>query len=98
MNVPEWKDFAPSAFINVKEPKGLGKLNVTAKYWFERRIAFEEGLANCKATETYEERFSCYEHLKIKQFKDKKFNYNSCTSHMLASNIIITPNNLLSLF
>ena len=69
LNVPEWKDFAPSAFIDVKEPKGLGKFNVTAKYWYERKLAFEEGINSCSATESYEERFSCYEALKIKQFK-----------------------------
>ena len=42
LNIPEWKDFAPSAFVDVKEPKGLGKLNVTAKYWYDRKVAFEE--------------------------------------------------------
>ncbi len=69
LNVPEWKDFAPSAFIDVKEPKGLGKFNVTAKYWYERRLAFEEGLAVCAETEAYDARFSCYETLKVKQFQ-----------------------------
>lgn len=69
LNVPEWKDFAPTAFVDVKEPKGLGKLNVTAKYWYERRLAFEEGIESCKALETHEEKFNCYEVLKVKQFK-----------------------------
>lgn len=69
INVPQWKDFAPSAFIDVKEPKRMGKLNVTAKYWYERRLAFEEGIENCKALESHEEKVSCYEILKIKQFK-----------------------------
>ena len=69
LNVPEWKDFAPTAFIDVDEPKGFGKFNVTAKYWYERKIAFEEGIRNCQDLETHEEKFTCYEELKVKQFK-----------------------------
>ena len=69
LNVPQWKDFAPTAFIDVKEPKRLGKLNVTAKYWYERRIAFEEGIEACKSLDTHEEKFTCYERLKVKQFQ-----------------------------
>ena len=70
LNIPQWKDFAPTAFVDVNEPKGLGKFNVTAKYWYERRLAFEEGLAICAELETHEEKFGCYERLKIKQFKE----------------------------
>ena len=69
INIPVWQDFAPTTFVDVKEPKGIGKFNVTAKYWYERRLAFEEGLATCKSLETYEERFTCYEELKVDQFK-----------------------------
>ena len=69
LNVPQWKDFAPKAFIDVQEPKRLGKFNVTAKYWYERRLAFEEGLDECRALERHEEKFNCYEVLKVKQFK-----------------------------
>ena len=70
MKVPAWKDFAPSAYIEVKEPKGLiGKLNVTAKYWYDRKIDFEENLERCKSIQFYEERFSCYEDLKSKQYR-----------------------------
>lgn len=77
IKVPQWKDFAPTAYIDVKEPKGvMGKLNVTAKYWYDRKIAFEEGLVNCKAIESHEERFSCYEDLKVKQFRENT-DYNA---------------------
>ena len=76
MKVPEWKDFAPSAFVDVKEPKMIGKLNVTASYWYKRRVDFEAGLAECQALATYEERFTCYENLKIKQFKENS-DYNA---------------------
>ena len=69
LKVPVWKDYAPTAFIDVKEPKGLGKFNVTAKYWYERRQEFENGINECQAAENYEERLGCYEILKIKQFK-----------------------------
>lgn len=74
---PEWKDFAPTAYIDVKAPKGIiGKLNVTAKYWYERKTAFEDGILECQAIQTYEERFNCYEILKIKQFKENT-DYNA---------------------
>ncbi len=76
LSVPEWKDFAPSAFVDVKEPKGIGKLNVTAKYWFDRRVSFERSVAECKAFEDHESRFSCYEKLKIKQFSENT-DYNA---------------------
>lgn len=76
LNVPEWKDFAPTAFVDVTEPKGLGKFNVTAKYWYDRRVSFEEGIEECKALETNEEKFSCYEALKVKQFKENT-DYNA---------------------
>ena len=77
IKVPQWQDFAPKAYVDVKEPKGLmGKLNVTAKYWYERKVAFEEGIINCKVIEAHEERFSCYEDLKVKQFQ-KNTEYNA---------------------
>ena len=76
LNVPQWKDFAPTAFVDVEEPKKFAKFNVTAKYWYERRMAFEEGLAECQLLENYEERFSCYENLKIQQFKQNS-DYNA---------------------
>lgn len=76
LNIPQWEDFAPSAFVDVEEPRGLGKFNVTAKYWFERRLAFEEGVSNCKSLETHEERFSCFEDLKSKQFRENS-DYNA---------------------
>ena len=77
IKVPQWRDFAPTAYIDVKEPKGLlGKMNVTAKYWYDRKIAFEEALVNCRAIEAHEERFSCYEDLKVKQFRENT-DYNA---------------------
>ena len=69
VNVPEWKDFTPKAFADVKQPKGLGKLNVTATYWYNRRVAFENELDNCKSLTANDERFSCYETLKANQYK-----------------------------
>ena len=62
LNVPEWKDFAPKAFVDVKEPKGIGKLNVTAKYWYDRKVAFDEGIENC--TIYNDDTFSCEVKLK----------------------------------
>lgn len=70
VRIPEWKDFCPTAYIDVKQPKGIGKLNVIASYWFERKTNFEIALANCKALENNDDRFSCYEELKVNQFKE----------------------------
>lgn len=69
VNVPQWSDFAPKAFVNVKEPKGLGKLNINNSYWYERKVDFENELSECTNKESSEEKFSCYEILKTKQFK-----------------------------
>ncbi len=69
VNVPQWSDFAPTAFVNVKEPKGLGKLNINTKYWYERKVEFDNDLANCKSYEANDERFNCYETLKVRQYK-----------------------------
>ena len=44
INVPEWKDFAPSAFVDIKEPKGFGKLNVNASYWYQRKVDFDSAI------------------------------------------------------
>ena len=76
VNAPSWEDFVPKAFIDVKEPKGLGKLNVTAKYWYERKIEFENGMETCRALEDAEERFSCFDALKLYQCK-KNNDYNA---------------------
>ncbi|MBQ7125591.1 hypothetical protein IJO12_00730 [bacterium] len=76
VNAPSWEDFVPKAFIDVKEPKGLGKLNVTAKYWYERKIEFENGMETCRALEDAEERFSCFDALKLYQYK-KNNDYNA---------------------
>lgn len=76
IKVPEWKDFAPKTFVDVQEPKLFKRLNVTAKYWYERRVAFEEELAECQTLEAHDELFSCYENLKIKQFKQNT-DYNA---------------------
>ena len=74
---PAWKDFVPTAYIDVEAPKGImGKFNVTAKYWYERKVAFEDGLLECQAIQSYEERFNCYELLKVKQFKENT-DYNA---------------------
>lgn len=76
INVPEWKDFAPSAFVDIKEPKGFGKLNVNASYWYRRKVDFDSAIEECKAKESNDERFNCYEIVKIKQFKENS-DYNA---------------------
>lgn len=68
VKAPEWKDFTPPAFSDVKEPKGLGKLNVTATYWYNRRIEFEEAISACNELEANDERFKCYEKVKVMQY------------------------------
>ena len=69
VHVPKWEDFVPKAYVNVKEPKGLGKLNIISSYWYNRRVEFEDDLAICKELEENDARYSCYEELKVKQYK-----------------------------
>ena len=76
VNVPEWSDFAPSAYVDVEQPKYFKRMNVTANYWYDRKVEFENELANCKALESNDERFSCYEKLKVNQFKQNT-DYNA---------------------
>lgn len=76
VNVPEWKNFCPSAYVDVKEPGKLGKFNVVASYWYQRKVDFEAGLEECKAMEANDDRFNCYEALKVKQFKENT-DYNA---------------------
>ncbi len=66
---PEWKDFVPPAYVDVEEPKGLGKLNETAAYWYKRRVSFENGIQECRAIEAHDEKLSCYQELKVKQYQ-----------------------------
>lgn len=73
---PEWKDFAPSAFVDVSEPKGLGKLNETANYWYQRKIKFEEDILNCRNLEDIDAQFSCYQEIKVKQYQENS-DYNA---------------------
>lgn len=68
ITVPQWKDFVPTAYINVKEPKGLAKLNPNNKYWYERKLTFDESINECSALEANDERFNCYEKVKVRQY------------------------------
>lgn len=76
VNAPSWEDFAPKAFADIKEPKGIGKLNVTAKYWYERKLEFDQGMEACNSIEDADERFSCFDALKLYQYK-KNNDYNA---------------------
>ena len=76
VSVPEWEDFAPPPFVDVKEPKRMGKLNIVASYWYKRKVEFEEALDRCKSLEANDERFACYEDLKVDQFKQNT-DYNA---------------------
>lgn len=76
VHVPEWEDFAPPIFVDVEEPKGLGKFNVVAKYWYQRKVEFHDALAECRELENLDERINCYEALKVKQFKENT-DYNA---------------------
>lgn len=76
INPPQWKDFCPSAFVDVKEPGVLSKFNVVGNYWYQRRVDFEKGLEECQAKESYDDTFSCYEALKVQQFKENT-DYNA---------------------
>lgn len=73
---PEWKDFAPHAYIDVTEPKGIGKLNETASYWYKRKTDFENSIQKCRDYEENDLRFSCYQDVKVKQYQ-KNSDYNA---------------------
>lgn len=73
---PLWKDFAPSAFVNIEEPKGLGKLNETATYWYKRKLDFDSSIEECKLMEDADMKFSCFQEVKVKQYQ-KNSDYNA---------------------
>ncbi len=73
---PQWKDFAPVAYVDVKEPKGLVKFNDVIAYWYKRKVEFDNGIENCRAIEKTEDRVACYQDLKVKQYQ-KNSDYNA---------------------
>lgn len=73
---PQWKEFVPPAFADVTEPKGIGKLNESATYWYKRRVAFEEAIEKCKQLEKQEDIYSCYQEVKVKQYQENS-EYNA---------------------
>ena len=73
---PSWKDFAPSAFVDVTEPKGLGKFNETANYWYKRRIEFEEEMDKCHELTESEDIYTCIQTVKVNQYQ-KNSEYNA---------------------
>ena len=73
---PQWKDFAPVAYVDVKEPKGLAKFNDVVGYWYKRRVEFDKGIEKCRAIEGNNEKISCYQDLKVKQYQ-KNSDYNA---------------------
>jgi len=89
IQAPVWEDYVPAAFANVKEPKGIAKINVSAVYWYKRRVDFEKGLEECQALETNDEKYVCYEKLKIQQYKENS-DYNA-QIEARQSNLTNTP-------
>ena len=73
---PQWQEFAPPAFADAEEPKGLGKLNETAAYWYQRRTDFESSIEECRAMEDADAKYSCYQEVKVKQYQ-KNSEYNA---------------------
>ena len=73
---PQWKDFAPVSYVDVKQPRGLGKFNDTAAYWYKRKVEFQNGILKCRDVEAADERVDCYQTLKYKQYA-KNSDYNA---------------------
>lgn len=73
---PLWKDFAPSAYVNIEEPRGLGKLNETATYWYTRKVDFDSSIEECKAMDEPDMKFTCFQEVKVKQYQ-KNSDYNA---------------------
>ena len=73
---PQWKDFAPPAFVDATEPKGINKFNDTNTYWYRRRMEFENGIEKCRSVQDNDQKISCYQALKVKQYQ-KNSDYNA---------------------
>lgn len=73
---PQWKDFAPVAYVDVKEPKGLVKFNDVVAYWYKRKVEFDNGIEKCRAVEHNDDKIRCYQELKVKQYQ-KNSDYNA---------------------
>jgi len=73
---PQWKDFAPVAYVDVKEPKGLAKFNDVLAYWYKRKTEFDKGIEKCRAVEKDEDKINCYQDLKVRQYQ-KNNDYNA---------------------
>ncbi len=76
LDEPQWKDFAPVAYVDVKEPKGLAKFNDVVAYWYKRRVEFDKNIEKCRAIEQNDEKLTCYQDLKVKQYQ-KNSDYNA---------------------
>ena len=73
---PQWKDFAPVAYKDVQEPKGLAKFNDVVGYWYKRRVEFDKGIEKCREIEKADDKIACYQELKVKQYQ-KNNDYNA---------------------
>jgi hypothetical protein len=76
LDEPQWKDFAPIAYVDVKEPKGLNKFNDVVAYWYKRKAEFDENIEKCRAIEHNDDKIRCYQDLKVKQYQ-KNSDYNA---------------------
>jgi len=76
LDEPQWKDFAPIAYVDVQEPKGLAKFNDVVGYWYKRKVEFDKNIEKCRAIEKNDEKISCYQDLKVKQYQ-KNSDYNA---------------------
>lgn len=76
LDEPQWKDFAPVAYVNVKEPKGLAKFNDVVAYWYKRKVDFDNGIEKCRAVEHNDDKLRCYQELKVMQYQ-KNSDYNA---------------------
>ena len=66
---PQWEDFAPAAYVDVSEPKGLSRFDETASYWYKRKVDFDDAVQKCRETETGDEKSSCYQQIKVRQYQ-----------------------------
>ena len=69
LSEPTWESFAPSTYVDVEEPRGIGKLNETAGYWYNRRVEFQNGIEECRNVEDIDLKLACYQELKVKQYQ-----------------------------
>lgn len=64
---PQWSEFCPPAYVKTED----GRFSSDKKYWYERRMQFNESLARCNGY-TGEDLKSCYSQVREAEIAKNK--------------------------